>query len=177
LVGDEEESAEQMIAATTYLFPLGVRLSTWLCLAMFVALAIRRRSWVPLFAAWVWLVVFEMAFDLSALGMDGYESDRVLPSVMGAFTLAWVIRTRAIRVEPRLAAATVLLYVFWLAIGFPWNPHSGIGFSWKVEVLNETVKTLGALACLVPLTLLPRRSLNRRGLDEAAARSRVDVAA
>jgi hypothetical protein len=147
------------------LFPLGVRISTWLCLLAFAAIAIRRRDTRALFAGWVWLVTFEAAFDGSALAIDGWEADRVLPLVLGVFTVAWCAQTRPLDISFLWAAATVFAFVVWLAIGFPWNSHSGIGFRWDVEILNETVKTMWAFAFLIPLWAGTRKARPPRRMD------------
>jgi hypothetical protein len=164
--GDDEGVSSLAMMREMLLFPLGVRLSTWLGVLAFVALAGRRRSMLPLVAAWVWLIGFEAAFDSAGLALYGYATDRVLPVVLGVFTLAWSARVRVLRVSRPWAVATVLLWTLWLAIDFRWNSNGwtlgglprydpASDFRWQAEVLNETAKTAWALAYLLPL-LTPR---------------------
>ena len=144
------------------LFPLGVRLSTWLCVLAFAALAARRRDVLPLVAAWVWLIGFEAAFDAFGLAVDGYAADRVLPLVIGVFTLGWCARTRILRLSLPWATATVLAWTVWLALGLHWNSYytPETDFRWGSELFNEVAKTTWALAYLTPLLALDRRSAN-----------------
>lgn len=139
---------------SSILFPLlGVRLTTWICVIAFAALAARRRDVLPLLAAWVWLIGFEAAFDAFGLATVGYAADRVLPIVLGVFTLAWCARTKILRVSLPWVVVTALVWAAWLAVGFHWNSYytSAADFRWHVEVLNEAAKTSWALAYLVPL--------------------------
>lgn len=145
------------MSATMVLFPLGMRLTTWICVAAFVAVAVRRRDSRPLLAGWVWLLGFEAAFDVSraATGHNLQWQTRSLPVIVGALTVAWMFRY-GIRPDRRWLLFTVAVWVVWLASGFNANQHTMADWSWTAEILNVTAKTALAAAYFVPLVV--RRS-------------------
>jgi hypothetical protein len=121
---------------------------------------------LPLVAAWVWLISFEAAFDGFGLAMAGYAADRVLPLILGVFTLAWCARTNIVRVSLPWVAATALAWAVWLGVGFHWNSYDSpaADFRWQAELLNEAAKTSWALAYLVPLPADRRGRRRERGI-------------
>jgi hypothetical protein len=138
------------------LFPLGMRLTTWFGVAAFVTLAVRRRDWQPVVAAWVWLLSFEAAFDISREAMGyGHFQSRMLFIVGGAVTVVW-FGIHGLRPAWPWTAATVLIWIVWLVAGFPANQHSMVGFDSAAEVFNEMAKTAWGLAYLLPLYHRPR---------------------
>jgi hypothetical protein len=154
------------LSANTILFPLGMRLTTWGCVAVFVAVAMKRRDSKVLVAGCVWLLGFEAAFDISrfAVGKAGPFATWALPLIVGLFTLGWATWHRMLPSLP-CALATAAVWLVWLAVGFPANQHTTVNFNWTAEVLNVSAKTLWALAYLLPLlrsrdalpSLAPRR--------------------
>jgi hypothetical protein len=145
------------------LFPLGVRLSTWLLLACFVALAVRRRDQRALLAAAGWLTGFEACFEIGHLAVGAASIGRggvgLFPIIVCTASVVWLTR-HGIRPEWRLLAAAVAILAVWTAFGLRANGHQqGIfslttslrGFDPWDEALNEASKTLWALAYLVPL--------------------------
>jgi hypothetical protein len=99
----------------------------------------------------VWLLGFEAAFDISrgATG-HGFPRSVVLPIVVGTFTVAWFSRSGPWPSRPWLYV-TALIWIVWLAVGFPDNLHTLTGFNPGVEVLNVGAKTALALAYFLPL--------------------------
>jgi hypothetical protein len=141
------------------LFPLGVRLSTWVALAVFLTLGLRdRRFWL---AAAVWLVGFETLFELTStvellahrpIGASAWWAlavDFVAYALGGAFVY-WAAR-RGILPSPLLVGVACVVWAAWIATGFHRNPHTLAGFDPTAEALNEGVKTIWALAYLLPL--------------------------
>lgn len=150
------------MSAVAILFPLGVRLSTLLTAAAFVAVAAVRRDRLPLLAGFAWLAGFEAAFQVASLLVDRLPLG--LPSpiffiTLGAATLVLAHRRR-VRVQYGFLAAGLLLMVVWVATGFHLNGHQHgmfslhtriAGFDPTAEFLNEASKTAWALAYLWPL--------------------------
>jgi hypothetical protein len=144
------------------LFPLGVRLSTWLAIMAFAALATARHDRRPLLAAVAWLVSFEAVFQVGSLAV-GVLPLGYFPPVfflgIAVVTLPWLTR-QGIRPDWRILAAAALVLAIWTGIGLPINGHlHGLfslhtritNFNPTAEFLNETAKTLWALAFLMPL--------------------------
>lgn len=137
-----------------------MRLSTELAAAAFIGLAAFRRRWWPVAAGLVWLTGFEAACQITKFATGKPFPHFQAPGavayvILGVFTVAWFTR-QGIRPNVRLLAATAAVWVIWVAIGFPSNGHTMVGFDPTAEALNEAAKTLLALAYLVPL--LMRRS-------------------
>lgn len=142
--------------AENILYPTGnARLSTVVALSAFVALAVVRRSWLPVAACLVWLFGFEAALNvtvvalgrpatLDAIHFVGY----LVVSVAGG---VWLAHRRA-RPEWGLVAGAAAVWIAWMATGFHVNAHSMAGFNALAEAWNEGAKTLWALAYLLPLT-------------------------
>lgn len=134
------------------LFPFGVRLSTWLCAAAFLALALWRWDWRSIAAAAAWIWGFEIAFQVASIA-EGHHDTTVVARIgwiligvpVLAFLSAWV------RPDRRLFIAAVLCFAGWVVIGFHVNDHTMVGFDPYAEALNEGAKTIWALAYLVPL--------------------------
>lgn len=135
----------------TILFPFGVRTSSWLCVAAFVFLAIRRRDVAPLYAGWVWLFSFEAAFDITmmALGRKPVLGGLHIYAVWGIASFA-LFTWKGVRPAASWAASAVVMWAVWLAVGFPVNLHTMAGFNPSAEALNEAAKALWALAYLWP---------------------------
>ena len=146
------------------LFPLGVRLSTWVALGIFLLFGLRdRRFWL---AAAVWLVGFETVFELtstiellvhSPIHPDAWWAlvvDFAAYALGGAFV--YVAARRGILPSPILMAAAAVIWAAWVATGFHRNLHTMTGFDPTAEALNEGVKTIWALAYFLPLWLVTR---------------------
>jgi hypothetical protein len=153
------------------LFPLGVRLSTILTALAFVGLAIARRNTLPLIAGWLWLVTFEAVFQIASLILVKLPLGLFSPIfflTLAVVTL-WVTRGK-VRPDWRYLTAAVVVVVVWMATGFHLNGHQHGMFSLHTripnfdataEVMNETAKTLWALAYFLPL-------VRRTSTDEPA---------
>lgn len=154
-----------LMNAAAILFPFGVRLSTEITCDVFLALAIRRRDWKPLLAAWTWLWGFEAAYDASVLAFrHPTAGERPLPAfylILGVATVVWM--TFRIRVRPALwpLVGAAAVWIVWASIGFPVNTHDATAIHPFAEVLNEAAKSLWALAYLIPL-------LHGRRLEQAS---------
>lgn len=146
------------------MFPLGVRLSTWLAATAFLALAGWRRDRAPLLAGWAWLTGFEAIFQATALtlghplpvGRDG----PIFYVTLGLITVPW-LAWHGVLPSPRLMAAVAILWAVWVAAGFPVNPHQAAAVDPAAEILNEVTKTLWAAAYLWPLRSLRGASRSR----------------
>jgi hypothetical protein len=146
------------------LFPLGVRLSTWLAGLAFVSFAAFYRDRRFLFAGWAWLTGFEAVFQATALtlghplpfGIDG----PIFYVLLGVITVAFSLRFWS-RPSWRLMAVVAAIWVVWVATGFHVNEHHTAGLNPLAEVFNESMKTLWAVAYLLPLWLLARRRPRR----------------
>jgi hypothetical protein len=164
------------------LFPLGVRLSTWLAFSAFVFLTAYRRDRQPLLAAAAWLVSFEAVFQIASIGV-GVLPLGLFPPIffltLAALTLPW-LTAQGIRPDWRILCVAVGVLAVWTTIGLPINGHrhelfsmheqSLAGFDPTAEVLNELAKTLWAAAFFVPLVArAPRPRWAERGV--AAVRS------
>lgn len=136
------------------LFPLDVRLSTWLALAAFAATPLIRPGLATLYACVAWLFGFEAAFQATALtlghplpvGLDG----PIFFVVVGSGVVIWLSR-RGVRPSAPIMALVVFVWVAWLAAGFPVNGHTTVGLNVPAEILNEAAKSLCALAYLWPV--------------------------
>ena len=136
------------------LFPLGVRLSTWLAIAAFFAVELYRRDRVSLYALIAWLFSFEAVFEATQLAF-GHDK-RLGPIhvvfwlVLAAVLLPILWRHGARPFWPILAGA-LLVWAVWVETGFQVNEHTSVALDVPAEVLNETAKTLWAAAYLLPL--------------------------
>ena len=141
------------------LFPLGVRLSTWVALGVFLVLGVRdRRYWL---AAAAWIGGFEVLYQATVTTKDLIHNG-FHPSVwwapvvvFGVFLLGigFVVYAGRHGARPSLPllAAALFVWAVWIATGFHVNGHTMTGFDPTAEALNEGAKTLWALAYLVPL--------------------------
>lgn len=157
------------------MFPLGVRLSTWAALGVFLVLGVRdRRYWL---AAAAWIGGFEVLYQATnttkQLIDKGFHPSTwwAPPVVFGVFLLGigsvvYAGRHGARPAFPLLAAA-LAVWVIWIAIGFHVNGHTMTGLDPAAEALNEGAKTLWALAYLLPLM-----GVRLVAADAAAARLR-----
>lgn len=152
-----------------FLFLGGVRLSTWICVAAFLVLALLRRDWRPLAAGAAWLWSFEAVFQLAviAAGYNATPPETRLGWVfigvpVVVFLSAWV------RPDPRLLAAAAACFAAWVLTGFRVNAHALAGLNVEGEVWNEAVKTLCALSYLVPLLLRDKLDAVLVGVDRGA---------
>jgi hypothetical protein len=150
------------VNAAAVLFPFGVRLSTWLAVGAFLALAAYRRDWRPLLAAIAWIWAFEVAFQITSIAAGHHGASAVgrlgyiligVPVVVCA--TAWV------RPDGWLLAAAALCFVVWISTGFDVNGHAMVSFDPIGEGLNEASKTLLALAYLLPLWWSRRAAATR----------------
>jgi hypothetical protein len=150
------------------LFPVGVRLSTWIALAAFLVFAGQRRDGRPLAAGVAWFFGFEGAYQATALatgnGLPALGSAAPILVVFGAIVV--VIASRSgILPAWRVMALVAVVWIAWVAIGFPANAASLVGFNSVAEALNEAAKTLWAVAYLWPLV---RGGAVRASASEAA---------
>jgi hypothetical protein len=175
------------------LFVDGVRLSTWICAAAFILLALRTRDWRPLAAAAAWMWGFEIVFQVISIA-EGHHDTSV------AARLGWILvglpvvalLTNWVRPDRRLLLAAGCCFAAWVLIGFHVNDHTAVGFDSFAEALNEAAKTLWAVAYLVPLLgassialarvsglgralRTPRRGVGLPPTGGAAQRSRASV--
>lgn len=166
------------------LFPLGVRLSTWLTVGAFAVIAVRRRDREPLLAAAAWIMGFEAVFQIASIALDRLPLGLPGPLFFVAVGVVTVMLAQRAGVRPdrRLIAVALLLMLVWVATGFHLNGHQHGMFSLHTriadfdplaELLNEASKTLWALAYLLPLwrrsgELVPGAKLERPAWDAAA---------
>jgi len=135
----------------TILFPLGVRLSTWIGLATFITFAAFYRDRRFLIAGLVWMTGFEAVYDISSfIANPSHWSLNVFFFICSVFTVFW-FRNAVLTADLRLMALVAVVWVVWVATGFHLNGHRMVGFEPSAEALNEGAKTLWALAYLVPL--------------------------
>lgn len=163
------------MTAAAVLFPLGVRLSTWVVLAVFVAVAVRRDEWPPVLAAAAWLTGWEATFQVASFASGNLPVGPVGPTflvVVGAVTVPIVTRA-GVHPDLRLLGVAFLVFAVWVATGFHVNGHSMVGFDPAAEALNEAAKTLWAVAYLVPFW---RRHVSSVG-SVVVSESRPDVEA
>jgi len=150
------------------LFPFGIRLSTLLAVAAFLALAALRRDRAPLLAGWVWICGFEAVFQATSLTLGHpLPTGRAGPVffvILGAITVPWFTRHGA-RPSLPLVALFAVIWTVWVVIGFPVNQHTMTGFDPLAEALNEAAKTTLGLAYLLPL----RARSSRLVLAEASS--------
>lgn len=149
------------------LFPLGVRLSTWVVLGVFLVLGVRdRRYW---WAAAAWIGGFETAYQLTntlhGLAHSGLHSRAWWPPVVvfgviacGAIITVYISLEKTARPSLPIMAGVIVLWAIWVATGFHVNGHSMVGFDPTAEAINEAAKTLWALAYLIPLLRDPQRA-------------------
>src|SRR3954451_8727524 len=135
----------------TILFPLGVRLSTWIGLATFITLAGIFRDRRFLIAALVWMTGFEVLYDITSLAAaPSHWRLNVFFLVCSLFTVFW-FRDATPKPDMRLMVLVAVIWVVWVATGFHVNSHGMGGFEPSTEALNEGAKTLWALAYIIPL--------------------------
>lgn len=142
------------------LFPWpGVRLSTDVAAALFLYAALRERRSKPLLVGFVWLASWEVPYQLGVIesgnGSAGSPSRARYAILALGLVLLAVAWSRGIRPAPRLLLAGLVVWLAWLAIGYPVNLHPVHGhlvaFDSLGEALNEGAKTLWAAAFLWPL--------------------------
>lgn len=146
------------------LFPLGVRLSTWLALGLFLALAAQRRDRAPLLAAAAWLFGFELVFQLTSLGagrpLPGYHWGPFALIAVGVVSLLAAAHA-GVKPSPAWLLAAGCCFAAWVATGFDVNEHTTAHLDVTGEVLNEAAKTLWAAAYFVPLVWASRSRVIR----------------
>lgn len=139
------------------LFPLGVRLSTWLALLAFMLIAAWRSERQPVLAGIAWLAGFEGAYQVAAMLIHTPSSVPFIGPVsisliVGMPLIAAAATMLGARPDRRLLMSAVLVFGLWLATGFHVNADA-TSMNPLGEVCNEASKTLWALAYLVPLAL------------------------
>jgi hypothetical protein len=162
------------------MFPFGVRLSTELAAFAFVLFALARRDWSPLLAGWAWLSGFELAYQLTRMAGVGGQlrfgpDGPIFYIVLGAISVTW-LTWYGVRPWLPLMVLVAAGWALWIIFGF--QP----GYSSTGEALNESVKTLWALAYFAPLVrgrvaqagvcgnfCASVESPLRRGLDNSSA--------
>ena len=143
------------IDAAPILFPTGnTRLSTIVVFSAFIALAIGRRSWLPIAGCLAWLFGFEAAFNATMLALGHPAAlDPIhfaVYLVIGIVLPFWLAR-RGVRPNWWLLGGAGVLWAIWMATGFHANGHTMADFDPLAEALNEGAKTLWAVAYLLPL--------------------------
>ena len=145
--------------ASAILFPLGVRLSTWLALALFLALAAQRRQRAPLLAAAAWLFGFELVFQITSLAagrpLPGFHWGPFALIAVGVASLVAAARA-GITPSPVWLLAAGCCFAAWVVTGFHVNEHTTANLDVTGEVLNEAAKMLWAAAYFVPLIWVTR---------------------
>lgn len=160
------------------LFPLGIRLSTFLMAAAFVGLAVLRRDKLPLIAGWLWVTTFEAAFQIASLIMGRLPLGLVTPVFFLVLAVVTLALTRG-KVKPdwRYLVGSLIVLAVWMATGFHLNGHQhGLfslhtripDFQTTAEILNVTAKTLWGLGYFLPL-------LRRMSTDDPEAADRAEV--
>lgn len=150
------------------LFWAGIRVSTWAMLLLFANLALYRRSWRPLLAAFVWMLGFEAAWQATLYLTHGYAGPSwgVVPRAAVMLSIGmpgvYVAARRGVRPNALLMGAVGVVWVVWIATGFHSNSHTLVRMNTTAEVLNETAKTLWALAYYWPLLRRGTWSAKRR---------------
>ena len=141
------------------MFILDARLSTWLAGLAFVAVALLRRDTRLIAAGWTWLAGYEAAFQVTAVAVGSPARIQgwiaYLAIAFGAFTVGW-FSFHGIRPSRPGVLTVAAIWAIWLAIGFPANLHTMVGFDPAAEVFNEGTKTALALAYLWPLARTPK---------------------
>lgn len=144
------------------LFPIGVRLSTWLALAAFAALALLRRERAALAAATAWFLGFEGAYQATALATgQGLPALGLAAPILVILGATVIVAASYFGILPawKFMVAAGIVWIVWVAIGFPANAASLAGFNPAAEALNEAAKTLWACAYLWPLVATRRVGL------------------
>jgi hypothetical protein len=157
--------------AADVLFPNGnARLSTIVAFSAFLAIAVVRRSWLPILACLVWLFGFEVALNVTVLALGRpatLDAMHFIGYLVVCFAgIAWLAHRRVRPIWPLLAAA-VAVWIAWVATGFHVNAHKMVGFNALAEAWNEGAKTLWALAFILPLMRI-RLPLRRRDRGDAS---------
>lgn len=100
-----------------------------------------------------WFLGFEGTYQASALLTgDGLPaSGAAAPLLVGVGIVAVLVAARqGVLPSRRLMLAVAVVWIVWVGIWFPANAPTLVGFDPLSEALNETAKTLWALAYLVP---------------------------
>jgi hypothetical protein len=148
--------SDDWVVGSAILFPLHVRLTTWLALAVFLCVAARRRDHGPLLAAAAWLFGFEAVFQVVdvatgfPLHWPGLQFFVLVASFVATSAVVIVLTWRGVRPDLRLLVAALLVMAVWIATGFHVNDHAMRGFNPWSEALNEISKLLWAAAYFVP---------------------------
>ena len=151
------------------LFPLGIRLSTWLVLAIFLALGLRdRRFWLA-GAAWIgsWEIAYQLSQTTEVLAHwhgrgSWWAAVIVIWTYACGIVLVLAAARRGARPDLRFIAASVIVWAIWIVTGFHVNGHTMRHFDPTAEALNEAAKTLWALAYLTPLLVRPTGRIDLR---------------
>jgi hypothetical protein len=139
----------------TMLFLFGVRISTWTTVLVFALLAAWRSERAPLLAAIAWLASFETAYQIAAMILRTPSPVPLVGPVsisllVGAPAVALLMTAMGARANRFVLGLALLAFVVWIATGFHVNTDTVI-VSPTGEALNDTAKTLWALAYLLPL--------------------------
>ena len=141
-----------VFSAGSMLFPGGVRLSTWLALLAFLALAAWRGDGRPFVAGLAWLWGFEAAYQITCI-LTGNGSPASTAPVLIPLGVVCVVAAKFYGVRPSwsIMVPVGVIWAIWIAVGFPANGHGLTDFNPTAEVLNEAAKLLWAAAYFVPL--------------------------
>lgn len=153
------------------LFIEGVRVSTIATAGAFgVVGLLRGGDRRALLAAAAWLTGFETAYQLTSLAMGTNAYPGAVPFLALPGLLVVPVVTRRYKVVPwrPMVLVTAAVWVLWIVTGFHANQHETPDrFSVWTEVLNESAKTVWALAYLTGLSV-PRAC--RRGRRRSQGR-------
>jgi hypothetical protein len=161
------------MAVAAALFPLGVRLTTWLTVGVFVVIAAWRSERAPLVAVIAWLAGFEAAYQVAAMILHRPHPVPLIGPVsisllVGAPAVTAAMTMLGARPNRLLLAVALLVFGVWVAAGFHVNTGTTVVSS-TGEALNDLSKTLWALAYLLPL--VGGRALSVRGSGGKASSS------
>src|SRR5579871_3642206 len=136
------------------MFPLDVRLSTWVALLACGLLAAYRADWRFLVGGAAWLAGFEAAYEASSV-LAGHPLPDLRSGPFALIAAGGVVvlaaGRRGVRPSGPVMVLVAAVWLVWVVTGFHVNGHDTAGLDPAAEALNEVAKTLWAIAYLLPL--------------------------